>query len=138
MIDCFVSSFRINYRNNQHFDVCLQPSSPIVYNLAFVRGTYNIVKEVRHRFHRALCGYGGMVGEGGGGGGGMVESVQKYNPVGECWVLILAFWSEPGFTFRVFGLGYQCVSPRALRSKQKMCRGKNFIKASNTSNANDW
>ena len=47
MVGCYVSSFRINYRNNQHFDVCLSPSSPIVFNLAYVRGTYAIVTEVR-------------------------------------------------------------------------------------------
>ncbi|XP_044178514.1 neurofibromin-like isoform X2 [Acropora millepora] len=45
MADCFVSSFRINHRNNQHFDICLQPDSPIIYHLAFVRGTSSIVKE---------------------------------------------------------------------------------------------
>lgn len=46
MVDCFVSSFRINYRNNQHFDMCLQPSSPFIYQLAYVKGTYSIVKQV--------------------------------------------------------------------------------------------
>ena len=48
MVDCFVSSFRINYRNNQHFDICLQPNSPIIYHLAYVKGTYSIVKEVKN------------------------------------------------------------------------------------------
>ena len=47
MVDCFVSSFRINYRNNQHFDMCLQPSSPFIYQLAYVKGTYSIVKQVQ-------------------------------------------------------------------------------------------
>lgn len=47
MVDCFVSSFRINYRNNQHFDICLQPNSPIIYHLVYVKGTYAIVKEVQ-------------------------------------------------------------------------------------------
>lgn len=50
MVDCFVSSFRINYRNNQHFDICLQPNSPIIYHLAFVKGTYSIVKETSLRW----------------------------------------------------------------------------------------
>ncbi|XP_020613799.1 neurofibromin-like [Orbicella faveolata] len=45
MVDCFVSSFRINYRNNQHFDICLQPNSPIIYHFVYVKGTYAIVKE---------------------------------------------------------------------------------------------
>ena len=48
MVDCFVSSFRINYRNNQHFDICLQPNSPIIYHLAYVKGTYSIVKQVQN------------------------------------------------------------------------------------------
>ena len=48
MVDCFVSSFRINYRNNQHFDICFQPNSPAIYHLAYVKGTYSIVKEVKN------------------------------------------------------------------------------------------
>ena len=50
MVDCFVSSFRINYRNNQHFDICLQPNSPIIFHLVYVKGTYAIVKEVNKFF----------------------------------------------------------------------------------------
>ena len=50
MVDCFVSSFRINYRNNQHFDICLQPNSPIIFHLVYVKGTYAIVKEVNKSF----------------------------------------------------------------------------------------
>lgn len=50
MVDCFVSSFRINHRNNQHFDICLQPNSPIIFHLVFVKGTYTIVKEVIKSF----------------------------------------------------------------------------------------
>lgn len=50
MVDCFVSSFRINYRNNQHFDICLQPNSPIIFHLVYVKGTYAIVKEAPLRW----------------------------------------------------------------------------------------
>ncbi|EDO28130.1 predicted protein, partial [Nematostella vectensis] len=46
MLDCFVSSFRINYRNSQHFDPCLLPSSPVIFNLVCVKGIYMIVTEV--------------------------------------------------------------------------------------------
>ncbi|XP_048582480.1 neurofibromin-like isoform X2 [Nematostella vectensis] len=45
MLDCFVSSFRINYRNSQHFDPCLLPSSPVIFNLVCVKGIYMIVTE---------------------------------------------------------------------------------------------
>jgi len=47
-----VSSFRINYRNNQHFDICLQPNSPIIYHFVYVKGTYAIVKEVQYAINQ--------------------------------------------------------------------------------------
>eukprot|EP00794_Sanderia_malayensis_P014143 gene14143-15620_t len=45
MTDCFVASFRINFRNNQHFEVCFHVDSPAVFQLACVKGLHRIVKE---------------------------------------------------------------------------------------------
>eukprot|EP00795_Rhopilema_esculentum_P015875 gene15875-7206_t len=45
MTDCFVASFRINFRNNQHFEVCFQIDAPLTFQLSLVKGLYRIVKE---------------------------------------------------------------------------------------------
>lgn len=45
MVDCFVSSFRSNYRNSQPFDVCLSPSAPVNFNIVYVKGLYTIVRQ---------------------------------------------------------------------------------------------
>ncbi|KAK3754965.1 hypothetical protein QZH41_017349 [Actinostola sp. cb2023] len=45
MIDCFVSSFRNNYRNSQHFDPCLATSSPVIFNYVYIKSVYLIVTE---------------------------------------------------------------------------------------------
>ena len=47
MVDCFVSSFRINYRNSQHFDCCLAPNAPVIFNVVYVKGLYTIVRQVK-------------------------------------------------------------------------------------------
>lgn len=47
MVDLYVASFRINYRNSQHFEVCFQPDSDPVFQTALVKGLHQIVKEVR-------------------------------------------------------------------------------------------
>lgn len=46
MVDCFVSSFRNNYRNIQHFEPCLLTTSPVIFNLVSVKSIYIIVTEV--------------------------------------------------------------------------------------------
>ncbi|XP_046839575.1 neurofibromin-like isoform X2 [Xenia sp. Carnegie-2017] len=45
MVDCFVSSFRINYRNSQHFDDCLSSTAPVLFNVVYVKGLYTIVRQ---------------------------------------------------------------------------------------------
>lgn len=45
MVDLYVASFRINYRNSQHFEVCFQPDSDPVFQTALVKGLHQIVKE---------------------------------------------------------------------------------------------
>ena len=46
MVDCFVSSFRINYRNSQPFDDCLLPTAPVLFSVVYVKGLYTIVRQV--------------------------------------------------------------------------------------------
>ena len=47
MVDLFIASFRINYRNNQHFEVGFQPETDPTLQIAVIKGLYQIVKEVR-------------------------------------------------------------------------------------------
>ena len=51
MVDCFVSSFRINYRNSQHFDDCLSPTTPVIFSVVYVKGLYTIVRQVKNIKH---------------------------------------------------------------------------------------
>lgn len=46
MVDCFVSSFRINYRNSQPFDDCLLPTAPVIFSVVYVKGLCTIVRQV--------------------------------------------------------------------------------------------
>lgn len=46
MITCVVAQFRTNHRNSHIFSVCLDPSSPPVFRLAFVEGLCTVLKEV--------------------------------------------------------------------------------------------
>ena len=55
MTDCFVASFRINFRNNQHFEVCFQVDSPAAFQLSLVKGLYRIAKEVSAKFTEYFC-----------------------------------------------------------------------------------
>lgn len=50
MVDLFVASFRINYRNNQHFEVGFQPETDPTFQIALIKGLYQIVKEVNDFF----------------------------------------------------------------------------------------
>ncbi|XP_028855597.1 neurofibromin isoform X3 [Denticeps clupeoides] len=43
MIDCFVSCFRINPHNNQHFKVCLAAASPPTFHFALVNSLHRII-----------------------------------------------------------------------------------------------
>uniref|UniRef100_A0A8C7WES1 Neurofibromin 1a n=1 Tax=Oncorhynchus mykiss TaxID=8022 RepID=A0A8C7WES1_ONCMY len=43
MIDCFVSCFRINPHNNQHFKVCLASSSPSTFHFVLVNSLHRII-----------------------------------------------------------------------------------------------
>ncbi|XP_046892611.1 neurofibromin isoform X2 [Hypomesus transpacificus] len=43
MIDCFVSCFRINPHNNQHFKVCLVSSSPFTFHFVLVNSLHRII-----------------------------------------------------------------------------------------------
>ncbi|XP_066552238.1 neurofibromin isoform X3 [Amia ocellicauda] len=43
MIDCFVSCFRINPHNNQHFKVCLAPTSPPTFHFVLVNSLHRII-----------------------------------------------------------------------------------------------
>ncbi|XP_060800032.1 neurofibromin isoform X2 [Neoarius graeffei] len=43
MIDCFVSCFRINPHNNQHFKVCLASSSPPTFHFVLVNSLHKII-----------------------------------------------------------------------------------------------
>ncbi|XP_039612599.1 neurofibromin isoform X2 [Polypterus senegalus] len=43
MIDCFVSCFRINPHNNQHFKVCLASSSPPTFHFVLVNSLHRII-----------------------------------------------------------------------------------------------
>uniref|UniRef100_A0A4W5KLB6 Neurofibromin n=1 Tax=Hucho hucho TaxID=62062 RepID=A0A4W5KLB6_9TELE len=43
MIDCFVSCFRINPHNNQHFKVCLVSSSPPTFHFVLVNSLHRII-----------------------------------------------------------------------------------------------
>ena len=45
MVDCFVSSFRINYRNSQPFDDCLLPTAPTVFSVVYIKGLFTIVRQ---------------------------------------------------------------------------------------------
>ena len=46
MVDLFVASFRLNYRNSQHFEICFQPDCNPIYQTALIKGLHQIVKEV--------------------------------------------------------------------------------------------
>ncbi|MEQ2241034.1 Neurofibromin 1 [Ilyodon furcidens] len=43
MVDCFVSCFRINPHNNQHFKVCLASSSPSTFHFVLVNSLHRII-----------------------------------------------------------------------------------------------
>ncbi|TNN01408.1 hypothetical protein fugu_010790 [Takifugu bimaculatus] len=43
MMDCFVSCFRINPHNNQHFKVCLAASSPSTFHFVLVNSLHRII-----------------------------------------------------------------------------------------------
>uniref|UniRef100_A0A8C1JCH3 Neurofibromin 1a n=1 Tax=Cyprinus carpio TaxID=7962 RepID=A0A8C1JCH3_CYPCA len=43
MIDCFVSCYRINPRNNQHFKVCLASTSPPTFHFVLVNSLHKII-----------------------------------------------------------------------------------------------
>uniref|UniRef100_A0A668ASB0 Neurofibromin 1 n=1 Tax=Myripristis murdjan TaxID=586833 RepID=A0A668ASB0_9TELE len=43
MMDCFVSCFRINPHNNQHFKVCLASSSPPTFHFVLVNSLHRII-----------------------------------------------------------------------------------------------
>ncbi|XP_069040594.1 neurofibromin isoform X1 [Lepisosteus oculatus] len=43
MIDCFVSCFRINPHNNQHFKVCLASTSPPTFHFVLVNSLHRII-----------------------------------------------------------------------------------------------
>ncbi|XP_059931166.1 neurofibromin isoform X4 [Gadus macrocephalus] len=43
MMDCFVSCFRINPHNNQHFKVCLATSSPTTFHFVLVNSLHRII-----------------------------------------------------------------------------------------------
>ncbi|XP_019943811.1 neurofibromin isoform X1 [Paralichthys olivaceus] len=43
MMDCFVSCFRINPHNNQHFKVCLASSSPSIFHFVLVNSLHRII-----------------------------------------------------------------------------------------------
>ncbi|XP_055736461.1 neurofibromin-like isoform X3 [Salvelinus fontinalis] len=43
MIDCFVSCFRINPHNNQHFKVCLASASPSTFHFVLVNSLHKII-----------------------------------------------------------------------------------------------
>lgn len=43
MIDCFVSCFRINPHNNQHFKVCLASTSPPTFHFVLVNSLHKII-----------------------------------------------------------------------------------------------
>ncbi|XP_052323826.1 neurofibromin-like isoform X2 [Oncorhynchus keta] len=43
MIDCFVSCFRINPHNNQHFKVCLASASPSTFHFVLVNSLHRII-----------------------------------------------------------------------------------------------
>ncbi|XP_041660852.1 neurofibromin isoform X2 [Cheilinus undulatus] len=46
MMDCFVSCFRINPHNNQHFKVCLAPTSPTTFHFVLVNSLHRIITNV--------------------------------------------------------------------------------------------
>uniref|UniRef100_A0A8C8CWI9 Neurofibromin n=1 Tax=Oncorhynchus tshawytscha TaxID=74940 RepID=A0A8C8CWI9_ONCTS len=55
MIDCFVSCFRINPHNNQHFKVCLASSSPSTFHFVLVNSLHRIITNVSvYRLHYYL------------------------------------------------------------------------------------
>uniref|UniRef100_A0A3Q3R8S4 Neurofibromin 1b n=1 Tax=Monopterus albus TaxID=43700 RepID=A0A3Q3R8S4_MONAL len=43
MVDCFVSCFRINPHNNQHFKVCLASTSPSTFHFVLVNSLHRII-----------------------------------------------------------------------------------------------
>uniref|UniRef100_A0A7N8X309 Neurofibromin n=1 Tax=Mastacembelus armatus TaxID=205130 RepID=A0A7N8X309_9TELE len=47
MMDCFVSCFRINPHNNQHFKVCLASSSPSTFHFVLVNSLHRIITNSR-------------------------------------------------------------------------------------------
>ena len=54
MVDLFVASFRINYRNNQHFEVGFQPETDPTFQIALIKGLYQIVKEVNDFYSHTI------------------------------------------------------------------------------------
>ncbi|XP_078741394.1 neurofibromin-like, partial [Lampetra fluviatilis] len=52
MMDCFISCFRINPHNNQHFKVCLSTSSPATFHYVLVNALHRIITKVSTAPHR--------------------------------------------------------------------------------------
>ena len=46
MVTCLVAQFRCNYRNSHIFSVCLNPSSPPIFRLAFIRSIHTLLEQV--------------------------------------------------------------------------------------------
>ena len=46
MVTCLVAQFRCNYRNTHIFSVCLNPSSPPIFRLAFIKSIDTLLKQV--------------------------------------------------------------------------------------------
>lgn len=46
MVTCLVAQFRCNYRNSHIFSVCLNPSSPPIFRLAFIKSIHTLLKQV--------------------------------------------------------------------------------------------
>jgi neurofibromin 1 len=45
MVTCLVAQFRCNYRNSHIFSVCLNPSSPPIFRLAFIRSIHTLLEQ---------------------------------------------------------------------------------------------
>lgn len=50
MVTCLVAQFRCNYRNTHIFSVCLNPSSPPVFKLAFIKSIHTLLKQVQVQY----------------------------------------------------------------------------------------
>ena len=46
MVTCLVAQFRCNYRNSHIFSVCLNPSSPPIFRLAFIKSIHILLMQV--------------------------------------------------------------------------------------------